>query len=324
MNIFSRHELIKSHDGCILVLYIEKQTNEFAGEFLSSLNSRRKELQKDSIDYIKSYVTENFHDLKIDTIKIMLGSLLVASITYIAVDTSTSANPASTQVQRSNHVEQLKDQSSLKSSSGQQLKTQEQKYTKSVKTTPDISANTLALVNKTHSLPADYVPNNLVIPNVPSPNKSKTMMKQEAALALEALFARARQDNIELHAISGYRSYARQKEIFASNTVKYGSAAAANQFSAKPGQSEHQTGMAMDVSSQSVNLSLTQSFAHNREGIWLKENAPQYGFILRYPKGKESITGYQFEPWHIRYVGKSAAVAISNGNITMEEFLGKE
>lgn len=97
----------------------------------------------------------------------------------------------------------------------------------------------------------------------------------------------------------------------------------ANQTSAKPGESEHQTGLAMDVSSPSVNFQLTQYYGHTREGKWLVENAPKHGFIIRYPEGKEYITGYNYEPWHIRYVGKNAAEFIMNENITLEEYLGK-
>lgn len=188
---------------------------------------------------------------------------------------------------------------------------------------PAQTIDNLVLVNKTHPLPSTYVPSSLVNPRVLSANSLKTRMTQEAAKALEALFSKAKQDNIKLMAISGYRSYSYQESLFASNVIKYGSVEAANQFSAKPGQSEHQTGLAMDVSSSSVNYALTQSFGQTREGIWIKENAPKFGFIVRYLKDKESITGYQYEPWHLRYVGKSAALEIASRNITLEEYLGK-
>jgi LAS superfamily LD-carboxypeptidase LdcB len=302
MDIFSRHELIRVNDGYTLVLHVDKQTSEFAEDFFSMLDSKRKELQKGSLDYVRSYINENYRGTKIDTVNIMLGSLLVATIAYspIAAAYNASVLPAQkVQVQ----TKEAKDSS--------------------VSKPPAITINNLVLVNKTHSLPAGYVPKSLVYPNVSSANKSKTRMTAEAASALEALFAKAMQDNIKLTAISGYRSYELQNTIFASNINKYGSAGAANQFSARPGQSEHQTGLAMDVSSPSVNFTLTQSYGQTREGKWLKENAPKYGFIVRYTKGNENITGYQFEPWHIRYVGKSASLEIASRNITLEEFLGK-
>ncbi len=347
MDIFSRHELIKVNDGYTLVLYVDRHTSEFAEDFFSMLDSKRKDLQKGTLNYIKNYINENYRDTKIDTVNIMLGSLLVASIAYspVAASYAPSLSPAKkVQVQTSTMyivkagdtlygiskktgttVDLIKKMNNLISNTiypGQQLKIQKPKDT-TLPTTPVIAANNLILVNKTHSLPTGYVPKNLTAPNVTSANKSKTMMTAEAAKALEALFAKARQDNIKLTAISGYRSYERQNAIFASNINKYGSAAAANQFSARPGQSEHQTGLAMDVSSPSVNFALTQSYGQTREGRWLKENAPKYGFIIRYTKGNENITGYQFEPWHIRYVGKSASLEIASRNITLEEYLGK-
>lgn len=347
MDIFSRHQLIKVNDGYTLVLYVDKQTSEFAEDFFSTLDNKRKELQKGTLDYIKNYINENYRDKKIDTVNIMLGSLLVASIAYtpLAAAHASSALPArKVQVQPSNvyivkagdslysiskktgtTVNLLKELNSLISNTiypGQQLKTQKPKDN-SVTKPPVVATNNLVLVNKTHNLPAGYVPKSLVYPNVSTVNRSKTMMTPEAAKALEALFAKAKQDNIKLTAISGYRSYERQSSIFASNINKYGSAAAANQFSARPGQSEHQTGLAMDVSSPSVNFALTQSYAQTREGKWLKDNAPKYGFIIRYTKGNERITGYQSEPWHIRYVGKNASLEIASRNITFEEFLGK-
>lgn len=185
-------------------------------------------------------------------------------------------------------------------------------------------SNLLVLVNKKNSLPSDYIPKNLVVPNIPFSFKEysdKKLMRQDAASALEEMFAESKKDNINLYAVSGYRSYTRQQTIFNLNVSKYGEERA-NQFSAKPGQSEHQTGLAIDVTSPAVNYILTQSFEDTKEGKWVKANAYRFGFILRYQKGKESITGYQYEPWHFRFVGKEAARNIVNQNITLEEYLG--
>ena len=91
---------------------------------------------------------------------------------------------------------------------------------------------------------------------------------------------------------------------------------------AYPGQSEHQTGLAMDVSCQSVGFTLEEDFGQTTEGIWLSENAHKFGFIIRYGKDTTNITGYSYEPWHIRYVGKDAAKEIYDLNITLEEYLG--
>lgn len=179
----------------------------------------------------------------------------------------------------------------------------------------------LALVNKKNSLPYDYVPAGMIVPNVTFSFEGydpRKLMRSEAANALKRLFIQASKENIRLTGVSAYRSYDRQAEIFRRNIL---ASPYANLTSARPGESEHQTGLVIDVSSPSVNNSLTQSFANTREGQWLAKNAPEYGFIIRFPKGKEAITGYLYEPWHIRYVGQSAARQIAAGNLTLEEYL---
>jgi len=185
------------------------------------------------------------------------------------------------------------------------------------------SNSIMVLVNKKYSLPSDYIPSDLIVPNIPftfTEYQPKKLLRQEAASALELLFNKAAKEGIQLFGLSGYRSYERQDAIFTSNVQRRG-LKAANQFSAKPGESEHQTGLAIDVTSPSVNYGLSQAFGDTKEGKWLQENAPSFGFIIRYQKGKESITGYQYEPWHIRYVGIEAAQEITRRNITLEEYI---
>ncbi|WP_249871410.1 D-alanyl-D-alanine carboxypeptidase family protein [Oceanobacillus saliphilus] len=182
----------------------------------------------------------------------------------------------------------------------------------------------LALINKEHALPADYVPEDLVIPDVPFPFEEdlpKKQMRKVAANSLESLFAAAQEEGLELFAQSGYRSYDRQDVIFASNALEHGEEEA-NTFSSRPGESEHQTGLAMDVTSPEVNFKLVFEFGDTKEGQWIQENAAEYGFIIRFPEGKEEITRYTYEPWHLRYVGKKAAKEIMSQNITLEEYLG--
>ncbi|WLD95258.1 D-alanyl-D-alanine carboxypeptidase family protein [Alkalihalobacillus sp. AL-G] len=184
--------------------------------------------------------------------------------------------------------------------------------------------DTLVLVNKTRNLPSDYIPESLVVPNVQFPfteDLPKKKMQQVAAKALEKMFTKAEQDNIPLFAQSGYRSYDRQEAIFASNVQQHGEEEA-NKFSAHPGQSEHQTGLAMDVTSPAVEFFLVERFAETKAGKWVQQNAHEFGFIIRYPKGKEGITGYSYEPWHLRYVGKEHATKIHEQNMTLEEYLG--
>ncbi|MGM1047186.1 M15 family metallopeptidase [Paenibacillus uliginis] len=178
------------------------------------------------------------------------------------------------------------------------------------------------IVNKERSLPDGYEPSDLVEPNVPfsfdEPHEKRNMRK-EAAEALEKLFAAADAEGIELRAVSGYRSFARQKSVYESHVATKGEEEA-SRISAVPGTSEHQTGLTIDVSSPSAGNALEQSFGQTKEGIWLAENAPEYGFIIRYPEGQEGITGYVYEPWHIRYVGEDLAPDIAESGLTLEEY----
>ncbi|WP_346818131.1 M15 family metallopeptidase [Bacillus paramobilis] len=185
-------------------------------------------------------------------------------------------------------------------------------------------ASIQAVVNKEYGLPEDYMPEDLVVPNVPfsfSGTVEKSHLRKEAAEALEKLFLLARQDGIQLNAVSGFRSYEYQRSLYANNVKKNGQEHT-DRFSAKPGHSEHQTGLTMDVSSKSENNELELAFANTKEGKWLRDNAHRAGFIIRYPKGKENITGYAYEPWHIRYVG-DIAENIYKEKLTLEEYMNQ-
>lgn len=189
-------------------------------------------------------------------------------------------------------------------------------------TNPD---DILVVSNKERNLPDDYEPQDLVIPDVPFPFEEKAekkFMRKEAAKALEEMFADAKANHLNLYAQSGYRSFKRQKTVFASNVKRLGEEDA-KRVSASPGQSEHQTGLAMDVTSPDINYSLIVDFEHTPEGKWVLEHAHHYGFIIRYPKGKEAITGYDYEPWHLRYVGKEHALYIKENELTLEEYLSE-
>lgn len=179
----------------------------------------------------------------------------------------------------------------------------------------------LIVVNKFRRLPDLWKPDDLVAVEVPYRGRAEAKyMRKEAAESLEKLFIKAKEDNIDLCAISGFRSFSLQKTVHAKYVSQLGSAAA-SAISATAGNSEHQTGLAMDVSSKSMGYALSKSFGGTKEGEWLSENAARYGFIIRYPKGKEAVTGYAYEPWHIRYVGVETAVEIMDRGITLEEYL---
>lgn len=180
------------------------------------------------------------------------------------------------------------------------------------------------VVNKTRKLPGDYVPEDLTVPDVPfyfTEDHPKKQMREEAARHLEELFTAAEQDGIDLVAASGYRSYDRQKRIYERNVEVYGKEET-DTFSAQPGTSEHQTGLAMDVTSAQVAFKLEQSFGETNEGEWLADHAHEYGFIIRYREGTKDITGYMYEPWHLRYVGKEFSTDVHEQAVTLEEFFG--
>nr|WP_229722218.1 M15 family metallopeptidase [Priestia taiwanensis] len=184
--------------------------------------------------------------------------------------------------------------------------------------------NIQVVVNKTHKLPDGYRPTDLVVPNVSFSFNGvveKSHLREEAARALEKLFALAKEEGIKLNAVSGFRSHQYQQAVY-KNSINKNGIEHADRFSAKPGHSEHQTGLVMDVSANSVNNALEQYFADTKEGKWLRDNAHRAGFIIRYPKGKEHITGYAYEPWHLRYVG-SIAEDIFKQQVTLEEYMGQ-
>lgn len=176
------------------------------------------------------------------------------------------------------------------------------------------------LVNKQVSIDKEYK-RELTIPdvNLVSPgNIEKNHLETCTSDALEEMFKDAKKDNINLVAISGYRSYKRQETIYNNNIREYGQKYT-DTISAKPGTSEHQTGLSMDISSRSNNYNLNEQFENTPEGVWLKENSYKYGFIIRYPKGKEDVTEYSYEPWHVRYVGKDFAKFLYTHDLTLEE-----
>lgn len=204
---------------------------------------------------------------------------------------------------------------------GSQTATEDGKSVQVVAKPADIAV----LVNKTFKLPDNYKPDDLVEPNIPFIFKEKSdkrLMRKEAAGALEKLVAAAKQDGVSLAGVSGYRSQATQKTLF-ENYVKKDGEEAARKYSAVPGHSEHQTGLAMDISGSDGKCAASDCFGGTKEAKWLAEHAAEHGFIIRYPKGKESITGYQYEPWHLRYVGTAIAKEIAKEGITLEEYMAK-
>jgi len=187
------------------------------------------------------------------------------------------------------------------------------------KTSSTATDSITALVNKNHSISASYIPDDLVTLDLPSTRD--TQLRSVAAEALVKLFDAASSAGLNLYCCSGYRSYETQSELYDWNVSTYG-VEGAELVSARPGMSEHQLGLAMDVTSASVDFDLLESFGTTAEGQFLKNNAYKYGFIIRYPQDKTDITGYAYEPWHIRYLGVDVATDIYNSGKTMEEYYG--
>ena len=159
--------------------------------------------------------------------------------------------------------------------------------------------NGILLVNKTHSLPKDYDPK----------------VNKKALESLKKMQADAKAIGLNLPLVSGYRSYKTQEQLY-NKYVKKDGEEQANTYSAKPGHSEHQTGLAFDIGS------VDRSFQNTNEAKWIEQNCHLYGFIVRYPKDKTNITGYIYEPWHVRYLGIDVATKVKESNLTLEEYLG--
>ena len=178
------------------------------------------------------------------------------------------------------------------------------------------------VTSKDHPLPdPHYRPADLAVPNV-SVNTQKSTDEQsinrQIAPSVEALFAAAKQNGFDLMVASGFRSYELQNTYFTSYAATYGYDEA-NKFSALPGQSEHQTWWTLDVSLTSRECYLDACFGTTPAGKWLAEHAAEYGFIIRYPADKTAITKYDYEPWHIRYVGVDLARALGQSGLTLDE-----
>lgn len=180
------------------------------------------------------------------------------------------------------------------------------------KYTIDNQSSIYYVVNKKRPLPRNFVPSNLVF-------IGGTQLRSDTADALNNLLAGAKKEGINLHLLSGYRSYPYQERVY-SGYVKTDGQAKADTYSARPGHSEHQTGLAVDLGSGTCNLQAC--FGETKGGKWLNEHAHEFGFIIRYQKGKENVTGYQYEPWHLRYVGTDLASELYKSGQTMEQFFG--
>ncbi len=173
------------------------------------------------------------------------------------------------------------------------------------------------VVNKSYVLTSDYKPKDLVLVNIdflPEATEEERYMTKESAEAVKKMAHAAAEDKVYLYGLSGYRSYGTQKSLYEYNVETQGKSYA-DKYVAKPGASEHQLGEAMDLATSSGWI-----YEGCPEANWLANNAYKYGFIVRYERGKEEITGYNYDPWHVRYVGDEMAEKIYSDGTTLEEF----
>ena len=179
------------------------------------------------------------------------------------------------------------------------------------------------LINRENRLSENYVPDNLIEISSRFLNYAEDdNLESTASEALNRMFNAAMEDGISLIGVSGYRSYDMQRRLYDTRMMREGEAQTRS-YTAEAGASEHQTGLAIDILSDEYSV-LDEGFENTRAFKWLNENCYKYGFILRYLKGKEDITGYNYEPWHFRYIGnEEAAMEIMNRGLTFEEYINE-
>ena len=173
------------------------------------------------------------------------------------------------------------------------------------------------LVNRQHVISEQYVPDSLRKTQVHGMSQS---MREDAAAALEELFQAAQSEGVKLSSVSGYRSYSKQSLLYTRKVNRTGSETEADKLVARPGTSEHQLGLAMDLATR-ARSTLSERFASPAAGQGVYAGCPRFGFIVRYLKGYEDVTGYSYEPWHIRYVGRENAEAIAASGLPLETYL---
>lgn len=186
------------------------------------------------------------------------------------------------------------------------------KSTWPVNISQQVASSSTVVVNKKHKLPDTYIPSPLV-------SIGGVQLRQDAKSAMDDLLAAASVAGYSLKILSGYRSYSYQANLYNSYVARDGKIAA-DTYSARPGFSEHQLGLAGDVGNSNGSCDLETCFGDSAAGKWIASNAQNYGFIVRYPRGKELETGYQYEPWHLRYLGIDIAKSVYSSGETLDQY----
>ncbi len=187
----------------------------------------------------------------------------------------------------------------------------------------DRDAGLFVLVNKQNPVPENYEPEDLTDMTYCAAGRdpSTRFMRAEAVEKFNEMVEAAEAEGIEIVMTTAYRTHGFQNILWIHNVETSGSETEANKTSARPDESEHRTGLAVDISTKAVNYAVTTEFENTDVGQWVRNNGHKYGFIIRYPEDKVDITGYSYEAWHLRYVGETAATEIYEKGICLEEFL---
>lgn len=196
------------------------------------------------------------------------------------------------------------------------------KFYQDIVETPNTNS-LLVLVNQNYRLDEFYAPTDFVpvdVPVTPYSQVNTNYLRRDAADATELLFSKAQEAGYELTLRTGYISYSVQKSLYNQDVYEMG-LEYADKFNSRPGHSEHQTGLAIDITTPSINNELSLEFADTEEGKWVLAHAHEYGFIIRYPENRESEVGYFYEPYHLRYVGVEVATEIFENNWTLEDYI---
>lgn len=251
----------------------------------------------------------------------VFGVLKFNDIFYSTSETNTDTSWASQQSESDKQPQPTKDEVAEDSTDKEEEQTPETPVVATPSPTID-STSYLLVVNKRNPLASNYRPADLRQPNVAvkSPGNDNSKLRADAATATESLFVAATAQGCSPLVSSAFRSYNLQSSLYTGYVNSMGQAEA-DRISARPGYSEHQSGLVLDICNRN-NCQLETTFASTPLGQWIKNNAHLHGFIIRYQEGKEPITGYSYEPWHLRYVGVQVATEIYNANTTLEEYLG--
>ncbi|NLC97075.1 MAG: M15 family metallopeptidase [Erysipelotrichaceae bacterium] len=235
-------------------------------------------------------------------IVIILAIFILLGLLYMFIDSKISDNPKPTPTMEPTIEPTI-------------IPTEEPEPTPTIEVIVDIDSDNSInkLANKEKLISDTYVPE---LVQVEGTDKK---LRPEAADAYLEMVEAAKNENINIILISGYRSYSEQRSLWYTYEEKYGRKYA-NRMDATPGASEHQLGLAVDLGGADGKCKLYECFENTSTGKWLFENAYKYGYILRYPKGKESVTGIMYSPWHYRYIGKEEAQKVFDSNLTLEEF----